>query len=102
MLEFILNLNLELAAGRQSWELGLGGLGAGRLHNYPISGRRYSASGGRGLWAAAKHLTAGEHEARETSACESNSIQLYWEGVALQGNSRHTAPGGRYVYLGLE
>ncbi len=38
-----------------------------------------------------------EVEARETSACESNSIQFYWSGIALQGNSRQTAPGGRYV-----
>jgi len=26
-----------------------------------------------------------------------SSIQLYPSGVALQGNSRHTAPGGRDV-----
>ncbi len=38
-----------------------------------------------------------QQEARETSGSESNSIQLYWMGAALQGNSRHTAPGGRYV-----
>ena len=28
-----------------------------------------------------------------------SSIQLYPSGVALQGNSRHTAPGGRYVNI---
>ena len=44
-----------------------------------------------------EHLNGGDHEARETSACESNSIQFYWAGVALQGNSRHSAPGGRHV-----
>ena len=28
-----------------------------------------------------------------------DSIHSYWAGVALQGNSRHTAPGGRYVII---
>ena len=34
-----------------------------------------------------EHLTAGEHETRERSARESNSIQLYLMEIALQGNS---------------
>ena len=85
---------LGVDLGVRGVDLGARAVGLGvRGVDLGVRGVDLACQRGREPW----NISTRENMKRARPRRELNSIQLYLAGVALQGNSRHTAPGGRYV-----